>query len=39
MKKPLTPSKKNIPKPDFNELKSKFSQEVDTGKPVGKEVW
>lgn len=29
----------NIPEPDFNALKSKSSQEVDTGKPVGKEVW
>lgn len=29
----------NIPEPDFKVLKSNSSEEVDTGKPVGKEVW
>ncbi len=29
----------NIPEPDLRELKSNSSEEVDTGKPVGKEVW
>ncbi len=29
----------NIPEPEFEVLKSNSSQEVDTGKPVGKEVW
>ncbi len=29
----------NIPEPDFNALKSKSSKEVETGKPVGEEVW
>lgn len=29
----------NIPEPDLKELKSNSSEEVDTGKPVGKEVW
>lgn len=29
----------NIPEPDLEVLKSKSSQEVDTGKPVGKEEW
>ena len=29
----------NIPEPDIKVLKSNSSEEVDTGKPVGKEVW
>ena len=29
----------NIPEPDLKVLKSNSSEEVDTGKPVGKEVW
>ncbi|MYB64995.1 hypothetical protein F4X73_09925 [Candidatus Poribacteria bacterium] len=29
----------NIPEPDLKTLKSNSSEEVDTGKPVGKEVW
>ena len=29
----------NIPEPDPKVLKSNSSEEVDTGKPVGKEVW
>ena len=29
----------NIPKPDPKVSKSKSSREVDTGKPIGKEVW
>jgi hypothetical protein len=29
----------NIPEPELEVLKSNSSEEVDTGKPVGKEVW
>jgi hypothetical protein len=29
----------NIPEPDPKMSKSNSSEEVDTGKPVGKEVW
>ena len=29
----------NIPEPELKVLKSKSSEEVDTGKPIGKEVW
>ena len=29
----------NIPEPDLKVLKSNSSEEVDTGKPIGKEVW
>ena len=29
----------NIPEPNSKMLKSNSSEEVDTGKPVGKEVW
>lgn len=29
----------NIPEPEHKVLKSNSSEEVDTGKPVGKEVW
>ena len=29
----------NIPEPDIKVLKSNSSEEVDTGKPVGKEIW
>ena len=29
----------NVPEPDCKTLASRSSEEVDTGKPVGKEVW
>ena len=29
----------NIPEPELKVLKSNSSEEVGTGKPVGKEVW
>ncbi len=29
----------NVPEPDCKTLASNSSEEVDTGKPVGKEVW
>ncbi|MCE2399923.1 hypothetical protein J4G08_03445 [Candidatus Poribacteria bacterium] len=29
----------NIPEPDLKVLKSNSSEEVNTGKPIGKEAW